>query len=219
MFRPATGTWLVKDQYTQVWGAAGDVPVPIDRNGDGVAELGVFRRATGTWYFKNHVTDANETRVVRRAPATSRSAARMPPVQTPWGDYDGDRKADLTVFRPSTGDWVSLRSLSGMTDYTLRTFGLSGDVPVGRDYDGDGKIDLAVYPAVARPLVRAAVVHQLHAPTSTQDWGLADRHAGAGRLRRRRQGRRRGVPAVARALGDSAVVHRQHELRARTTGA
>jgi hypothetical protein len=49
------------------------------------------------------------------------------------------------VFRPSTGDWVSLRSLSGMTDYTLRSWGISGDVPVGRDYDGDGKADFALY--------------------------------------------------------------------------
>ena len=46
VFRPSTGTWMIKDQYIQTWGAAGDVPVPLDRNGDGRAELGVFRRAT-----------------------------------------------------------------------------------------------------------------------------------------------------------------------------
>jgi CSLREA domain-containing protein len=169
VFRPSTGTWIIKDQYTQVWGAAGDVPVPVDRDSDGRAELGVFRRATGTWYFKNHATDASETVLLGQAGDIPLNRA-LPPVQTVSGDYDGDRKADLTVFRPSTGDWVSLRSLSGMTDYTVRSFGVSGDVPVGRDYDGDGKSDLAVYrPSAGRWFVL---------PSSTsasvfQDWGLS----------------------------------------------
>ena len=212
VFRPATGTWLVKDQYTQVWGAAGDVPVPLDRNGDGRAELGVFRRATGTWYFKNHATDASET-VSFGAVGDVPLGRAMPPVQTPWGDYDGDRKADLTVFRPSTGDWVSLRSLSGMTDYTLRSWGLSGDVPVGRDYDGDGKIDLAVFrPSLGRWFVLQSSTN--YSSYRGPGLGPLDRHAGAGRLRRRRQGGLRGVPPVDRPLGDSPVLDRQHELRA-----
>ena len=171
VFRPATGTWIVKDQYWQGWGLPGDVPVPMDRDGDGRAELGVFRRATGTWYFKNHLTDAVET-AAWGGPGDIPLGRAMPPVQTLWGDYDGDRKADLTVFRPSTGDWVSLRSLSGMTDFTIRTWGLSSDVPVGRDYDGDGKID----PAVFRPSTRRWFLLQSSTNYSTytvQDFGLS----------------------------------------------
>ena len=171
VFRPSSGTWFVKDQFTDTWGVAGDVPVPMDRSGDGIAELGVFRRATGTWYFRNRLADSSES-AVWGGPGDIPLGRALPPVQTKWGDYDGDRKADLTVFRPSTGDWVSLRSLSGMTDYTLRTWGLSSDVPVGRDYDGDGKID----PTVFRPSTgRWFVLQSSTSYTSyvSQDWGLS----------------------------------------------
>jgi hypothetical protein len=57
-------------------------------------------------------------------------------------DFDGDHKADIAVFRPSTGDWLISYS-SG--EVSLFRFGAAGDVPVAADYDGDGKTDLAVY--------------------------------------------------------------------------
>ena len=57
-------------------------------------------------------------------------------------DYDGDGKADATVFSPSTGTW-SIRESS--TSTVLRaTLGAAGDRPVPGDYDGDGKTDIAV---------------------------------------------------------------------------
>ena len=36
---------------TYPWGA-GDMPVPQDVNGDGRAELAVFRSSTGAWYVR-----------------------------------------------------------------------------------------------------------------------------------------------------------------------
>jgi hypothetical protein len=60
-------------------------------------------------------------------------------------DFDGDRRADLTVFRPADGTWYTLNSGSGTARVTR--FGLNGDLPVPEDYDGDGKYDIAVYRA------------------------------------------------------------------------
>jgi len=121
--------------------------------------------------FKNHVTDATETGLWG-APGDIPLGRPLPPVRTQWGDYDGDRKADLTVFRPSTGDWVSLRTVNGMTDYTIRSWGLSSDVPAGRDYDGDGKIDPTVFrPSTGRWFVLLSSTD--YSSYVFQDWGLS----------------------------------------------
>ncbi len=60
-------------------------------------------------------------------------------------DYDGDGKADLTVFQPASGAWYTLRSSSGYTSYSQAAWGDRTDIPVAGDYDGDRKADIAVY--------------------------------------------------------------------------
>ncbi len=57
-------------------------------------------------------------------------------------DYDGDNRADISVFRPSNGTWYLNRSTSG---FTAITFGNSTDRIVPADYDGDLKADIAIY--------------------------------------------------------------------------
>ncbi len=57
-------------------------------------------------------------------------------------DFDGDGKADISVFRPDSGVWYLLNSTSG---FTGAQFGIASDKLVPADYDGDGKTDLAVY--------------------------------------------------------------------------
>ena len=57
-------------------------------------------------------------------------------------DFDGDGKSDLSVFRPSEGNWYLDRSTAG---FAAINWGLSGDVLVPGDYDGDGKTDTAIF--------------------------------------------------------------------------
>jgi hypothetical protein len=64
VFVPASGTWLislssltpepvstcVSCAFAVQWGAPTDVPVPADYNGDGVADIAVFRPTEGAFY-------------------------------------------------------------------------------------------------------------------------------------------------------------------------
>ena len=53
------------------------------------------------------------------------------------GDYDGDGKDDLAIWRPGNGIWHILRNIDGGITSTMH--GVAADVPAPGDYDGDGK--------------------------------------------------------------------------------
>jgi hypothetical protein len=58
-------------------------------------------------------------------------------------DFDGDRKSDPVIFRPSNGTWWYSASSNGSS--RAAQFGIGTDKVVPADYDGDGKTDFAVY--------------------------------------------------------------------------
>lgn len=60
------------------------------------------------------------------------------------GDYDGDLKTDVAVFRPSTNRWYFFRP-DAPGQYIERTVGTNADTPAPTDYDGDGLTDFTMW--------------------------------------------------------------------------
>jgi uncharacterized delta-60 repeat protein/CSLREA domain-containing protein len=58
-------------------------------------------------------------------------------------DYDRDGASDISVFRPSVGNWYFLSSANNSVSGFQ--WGNSSDEPVSADFDGDLKTDLAVW--------------------------------------------------------------------------
>jgi uncharacterized delta-60 repeat protein len=58
-------------------------------------------------------------------------------------DYDGDDKADVSVYRPSNNYWYLSRSSD--SQFIYHYFGAANDIPTPADFDGDGKTDLAIF--------------------------------------------------------------------------
>jgi hypothetical protein len=86
-----TGRWVVGAAATRLQlGAAGDVLVPGDYDGDGRDEAVVWRRSDLTWYGRDMVTGAT-TRWTFGSP----TGVPLP------ADYDGDGRLDLAYWEPA----------------------------------------------------------------------------------------------------------------------
>ena len=61
------------------------------------------------------------------------------------GDFDGDGRSDVAVFRPSDGVWYIRYSAGYAVNHGRIPVGRWRRHPVPADYDGDGRTDLAVF--------------------------------------------------------------------------
>jgi uncharacterized delta-60 repeat protein len=113
---------------------------PFDFDGDGRADISVFRPSQNNWYL-NQSTQG--FRVVQFGLSTDKLAP---------ADYDGDGKTDIAVWRENgSGNMAYFWILNSATNTVrLEQFGLTGDILMVGDWDGDGKDDLSVYRAGAQ---------------------------------------------------------------------
>ena len=148
VYRPSTGTWFMAPTNSAAsafaFGLPGDVPLSLDIDGDGFYELVVWRPATGTWFIRNRMT-ATSTSQQFGLPSDIPVGQRPRVARTAVEDFEGDGVADITVFRPSTGQWFTRLSSTGFGSPSVTQFGLNGDVTVNGDYDGDRRTDQAVF--------------------------------------------------------------------------
>jgi len=115
--KPIVHVWKVTG------GGGGEVvPRPGDYNGDGAADIAVFRPSNGLWAVRG------QTRVYF-------GAAGDIPVP---GDYTGDGSCSPAIFRPDSGLWAVR---NGGRAY----FGTFGDTPVPGYYEGSGTVQAAIF--------------------------------------------------------------------------
>jgi hypothetical protein len=131
-------------------GTQGDQGIPRDYDGDGKTDLAVFRRGGGLnlpafWLIQESDPAINPTGAIHMYQfGTSGADANSGDTPVP-GDYDGDGKFDLAVYRfgalSPQNTFIVLQSSNGVVTYT--PFGnFNTDYILPGDYDGDGKTDL-----------------------------------------------------------------------------
>lgn len=142
-----------------------DVPVAGDIDGDQLADIGIWHEESGLWH------------VMRSSDQYSLEAGNY--LERQWGlpgdhpfliDFTGDGKAELVVWRPSTGVWYSCSSGEGdsCAQGNSAQFGLPNDIPVPFDRDGDGRFEHTVFRPLLGNIIGTWYVNLITAAEVTQ---------------------------------------------------
>ncbi len=175
VFRPSASDWYVQQSTKGFsaahWGISSDKPVAADYDGDGKTDLAVWR--------ENGYGDPNRSYffILRSSDNTFQQEqfGRIGDVPGVAGDWDGDGKADVAVYRngAAAGDqsyFFYRPSGTAGVDFRSIAWGSNGDQAVRGDFDGDGKQDAAVF----RPSTALwYVLQSANLQVLYRSWGLA----------------------------------------------
>ncbi len=139
VYRPSTGHFYVRRSSDggfifQQLGTSTDKPLLADFDGDFITDFATVRVNGNDLVWTILQSSNGQTLMYTFGLATDKAVPM---------DYDGDGKANIAVFRPSTGRWYT--SLDPATNYGEVVWGAANDVPVPADYDGEGKADFTVF--------------------------------------------------------------------------
>jgi len=124
--------YLDGDEFSSAWDPTDPYSPPPaslisgDYDGDGTAEVALFRPASGLW-------------AVRGLTRFNLGRAGDCPVPA---DYDGDGRPEAAIFRIGSGLW-------SVRDITRFYFGGLGDLPRSADYSGDGTVEPVLFRAAS----------------------------------------------------------------------
>lgn len=144
---PFPPTFAIK---TVTFGGSIDLPVSGDWNGDGIDTPGVFRPTTGQFILTDS-TDTSPSFIRSITRATFGTAGDLPIS----GDWDGDGKDSIAVYRPSTGETFftndDMSTITGIANVVspgidiVAFLGIAEDLPIGGDWNGDGRDSLGLW--------------------------------------------------------------------------
>jgi len=169
VYVPSTGMWLLRnsnstgdpDIIVKFGGQPEDLPVAGDWDGDGRTDLAIFRGGTFIRARLTPPTLCIPCQTFTFVQSVDEIAFGEPGDLPMAGDWDGDGKDDIGVFRPGKIGTFLLRiplpapfcPLCPQTIFTTKTvaFGSAGQLPVAGDWNSDGKDEVGVFdPVITR---------------------------------------------------------------------
>ena len=118
------------------FGQSGDIPVPGDYLGEGVARAAIFRPSTAEWFiFLGDIfAYENDPSGFPEPPFLTLPFGSSGDIPVP-GDYLGQGRTNMAVFRPSDGTWhiaeITNNTVAEKKSFQFPTPHVNGDIPLG----------------------------------------------------------------------------------------